>query len=178
MHDLRAILPFVCFVIFGVLMVALVMTLNKRSGAVRELLRTITSAAGWTDLQNVSFIASGVKGMWRQFPVEFVFRQRQKGAPQLILRISASSDAYLNVKRRFEGFFSNKPLAWFGAPLIEVHQPPASQFWVRGDPSLAERMFADQKIASLIAANLVARFDELQVDGWDCASRARSTIAA
>ena len=166
MQDLRVILPIVCFVLFGVLMVALIMTLNKRSGAVREMLRTITSAAGWTDLQNVSFIASGVKGMWRQFPVEFVFRQRQKGAPQrLILRISASSDTYLNVKRRFEGFFSNKPLTWFGAPLIDVHQPSASQFWVRGDPSLAERMFADPKVASLIAANLVARFDELQVDG-------------
>lgn len=166
MQDLRAVLPIVCFVLFGVLMVALITTLNRRSGAVRELLRTITSAAGWTDLQNVSFIASGVKGMWRQFPVEFVFRQRQKGVPQrFILRISARSDTYLNVKRRFEGFFSNKPLTWFGAPLIDVHQPSASQFWVRGDPSLAGRMFGDPKVASLIATNLVARFDELQVDG-------------
>ena len=166
MQDMRAVLTILCFALFGVLMVVLLTTLNKRSAAVREMLRTIASAAGWTDLQSVSFVASGVKGMWRQFPVEFVYRQRQKGAPQrLVLKISAQSDAYLNVKRRFEGFFSNRPMTWFGAPLIEVHQPSASQMWVRGDPSLAERICADQKVASLIGANLVARFDELQVDG-------------
>ncbi|HEX7419277.1 MAG TPA: hypothetical protein VF505_05290 [Thermoanaerobaculia bacterium] len=166
MQDLRAVLPIILFVLFGVLIVALITTLNRRSAAIREMLRGIVEPAGWTTLTNVSFIGSGLKGEWRQFPAEFVFRQRQKGAPQrFILRISARSDTYLNVKRRFEGFFSNKPLTWFGAPLIDVHQPAASQFWVRGDPSLAERIFSDPKVASLIAANLVARFDELQVDG-------------
>ena len=166
MHDVRDVLPILLFALFAVIVVALIVLLNRRTVAVRELLRTITTAAGWTDLENVSLIASGVRGMWRRFPVQFVYRQRQKGVPQrFVLKISAQSDAYLSVKRRFEGFFSNRPLTWFGAPLIEVHQPSASQMWVRGDPTLAERIFADANVASMIATNLVARFDELQIDG-------------
>ncbi len=160
------ILPFLLFAAFTVVLVILLSVVNKRSTAVRALLRRIVEAAGWTNLENVSFIGSGVKGMWRQFPVELVYRQRQKGTPaRLVLKMSARSDTYLNVKRRFEGFFSNRPLTWFGAPLIEVHQPAASQMWIRGDQALAERIFGDAKVASMIATNLVARFDELQIDG-------------
>jgi len=166
MHDAQGALPILFFVAFGVVMVMVIVAVNKRAVAVREMLREVTSAAGWASLQNVSFFASGVRGVWRQFPVELVYRQRQKSSPQrFVLKITARTDRYLNVTRRFEGLFSNRPLTWFGAPLIDVHQPSASQMWVRGDQSLAERVFADPKLASMIATNLVARFDELQVDG-------------
>ena len=166
MHDAQGALPILFFVAFGVVMVMVIVAVNKRAVAVREILREVTSAAGWTNLQNLSFFASGVRGVWRQFPVELVYRQRQKSSPQrFVLKITAHTDSYLNVTRRFEGLFSNRPLTWFGAPLIDVHQPSASQMWVRGDQSLAERVFADPKLASMIATNLVARFDELQVDG-------------
>ena len=160
------IFPFLLFGLLTVVIVILLSVVNKRSTAVREMLRRIVEPAGWTNLENLSFIGSGVKGMWRQFPVELVYRQRQKGTPaRFVLKISARSDTYLNVKRRFEGFFSNRPLTWFGAPLIEVHQPSASQMWVRGDQALADRIFADSNVASMTATNLVARFDELQIDG-------------
>lgn len=157
---MRDYLPILGFVFFAVVIVLLMLVVNRRSSQMREMLRAVATSAGWTELQTVSFFASGVKGMWRQFPVELVYRQRQKGVPQRFsLKVTAQSDGYLNVKRRFEGFFSNRPLTWLGAPLIEVHQPSASQMWVRGDAQLAERVFADAKAATLIATNLVARFD-------------------
>lgn len=163
---MRDFLPFLLFSIVALAMVALMLVVNRRSASVRELLRRIVESSGWTNLQNVSFIASGVSGMWRQFPVELVYRQRQKSTPQrFVLKITAQTDSHLNVKRRFEGWFSNRPLTWFGAPLIEMHQPSASQMWVRGDPALAERVFADANLASMIATNLVARFDEIQAGG-------------
>ena len=166
MHDVQSALPILFFVAFGVVIVVVIVAVNKRAVAVREMLREVTSAAGWASLQNVSFFASGVRGMWRQFPVEIVYRQRQKSSPQrFVLKITAQTDSSLKVTRRFEGMFSNRPMTWFGAPLIDVTQPSASQMWVRGDQSLAERVFADPKLASMIATNLVARFDELQVAG-------------
>ena len=163
---MRDVLPFLAFLVFAVIIVLLMLVVSRRSAAIREMLMEVANTAGWTNLETVSFIGSGVKGMWRQFPVELVYRQRQKGVPQrFVLKVTAQSDRYLNIKRKFDGFFSNRPLTWFGAPVIDVHQPSASQMWVRGDASLGERLFADANVASLIATNLIARFDEIRVDG-------------
>lgn len=160
--EVVAVLIFGAIAIFVVL---ILLTVNRRSGSIRDLLRQLATAAGWTNLQNLFFVASGVKGMWRQFPVEFGYFARQKGVPaRLRLKVVAQADARLIVKRRFEGLLSNRPLAWFGPPIVDVHSPAAAMMWVRGDQALAERMFADQKVASLLASNLVARFDEVKID--------------
>ena len=37
--------------------------------------------------------------------------------------------------------------------------------WVRGDPALAERVFADANVSSMLDRNLIARFDEVKIDG-------------
>lgn len=151
---------------FGLFAGLILLLVSRRGNAVRDLLREVATAAGWTDLRNLVLASSGVKGMWRQFPVELGYRPRQKGVPsRLTLRVRARADARLNIKRRFEGFLSNRPLTWFGPPIVELHQPAASMMWVRGDRALAERVFADAQVASLLSANLVARFDEVNVDG-------------
>lgn len=151
---------------FGLFVSLLLFAVSRRGNAVRDLLREIASAAGWTNLQNLFLAASGVKGTWRQFPAQFGYSPRQKGVPsRLTLKVRARADARLNVKRRFEGFLSNRPLAWFGPPIVEVHQPAAAMMWVRGDQALAERVFADSNVSSLLNTNLVARFDEVNVDG-------------
>lgn len=163
---MRDLLPVASFVaIFIVILTLVLVAVNRRAKVVNALLHRIAEASGWTNLQNLFFASTGVRGTWRQFPAELAYRQRQKGAPQrLVVRIEARSDAQLIIKRKFDGVFSNRPLTWFGPPLIEVHQPSAAQVWVRGDPSLAERIFADSKLASMIGTNLIARFDELKVD--------------
>jgi hypothetical protein len=98
--------------------------------------------------------------------VSLVYMARQKSVPRrLQVKIAARSDVRLMVRRRFPGMLSNKPLAWFGPPLVEVHAPAAAPFWVRSDEvNLAERLFADDAVAAALDATLVARFDELKVN--------------
>ncbi len=159
-------LPILAFIGFGLFATLILLLISRRGTAVRDLLREMATSAGWTGLRNLVLVSSGVKGMWRQFPVELGYRPRQKGVPsRLTLKVRARADARLNIKRRFEGFLSNRPMTWFGPPIVELHQPAASMMWVRGDGALAERVFADAGLASLLSANLVGRFDEVNVDG-------------
>lgn len=129
------------------------------------MIAALASDAGWTDLQPVFFAATGVRGTWNRFPVELVYHPRTKNSPRrLVMQVSASTDAELIAQRKFNGFFSNKPITWFGPPLVEVHQPVAANFWIRGDQRIAERMFADMKLASLFDQNLLARHDEVRIN--------------
>jgi hypothetical protein len=148
-----------------VLIVLVVIAASKANTTTRELLRRTATAAGWSDLRNLFFAGTGVKGTWRSFPVELSYMPRQKGVPRrLILKVRARTDSRLIVKRKFSGLFSNRPLTWFGPPLVEVKS--AEELWVRADEAgLAERLIADHVLASLIWTNLVARFDEIRVDG-------------
>jgi hypothetical protein len=145
-----------------VLIIAAVWRSSTTKSSIRERIRNLVLAAGWTNLTNPFFLI-GVKGIWRSFPVEFAYRTREKSTPRrFILTIGAQTDARLIVKRRFAGFFSNKPMTWFGPPLIDAGQ---DELWVRGDqPTLAQRIFADPQMAALIAENVVGRFDEIRVD--------------
>lgn len=154
------------FSAFGIFIAVILVTVNRRSSSIRELLRHLATAAGWTNLQSLFLAGAGVKGMWRQFPVQLAYWPRRKGVPaRLRLRIGARTDARLIIKRRFEGFLSNRPLTWFGPPVIEVRNPAAAAMWVRGDPALAERVFADANVSSMLDRNLIARFDEVKIDG-------------
>jgi hypothetical protein len=150
----------------GLVVIAMLVIVSRRTTAVRQLLANLASAAGWTDLRTISFLGSGVKGTWKSFPVSISYRARQKGVPQrLILKLRAQTDARLIVKRRFEGLLSNRPLTWFGPPLIDVHQPAAAELWIRSDQAaFAERIFNDAEVVKKIADNVVARFDEIRVD--------------
>lgn len=151
--------------VFAAFVIFIVFALRRHVGTVRDLLRSLAASAGWTDLRNAFFAAAGVKGLWRLFPAQLSYHARQKGVPQrMILTVTAQTDTSLIVKRRFTGVFANKPLAWFGPPIIELHQPGAEGFWVRGDVMLADRFFGDASLASKISENLVARFDEIRID--------------
>jgi hypothetical protein len=159
------ILTGVGIAVVAAFVILIFLAVNRRTGTIRDLLRSLAASAGWTDLRNVFFAAAGVKGMWRSFPAQLSYHARQKGVPQrLILTVTAQTDTALIVKRRFSGVFGNKPLAWFGPPLIEVHQPAAEGFWVRGDVMLADRFFSEASLASKISENVVARFDEIRID--------------
>lgn len=150
----------------GIALGAVVLALvSKSSNAMREMLRQVGTAAGWMDVQDLRMRA-GVRGTWRSFAVSVAYNARQKSVPQrLVIDIGARSDVRLIVKRRFSGFLSNKPLAWFGPPLVELHAPAAAGFWVRSDEvNLAERLFDDQAVAAAIDAAIVARYDELRVN--------------
>jgi hypothetical protein len=138
---------------------------SRRTSGVRDMLAAVATSAGWSDLRSSFVFASGVKATWRSFPVDLAYLPAQKGVPQrLRTRIRAQSDALLTIKRRFPGVFSNKPIAWFGPPLIDVHHPAAAELWVRGDAALAERLFGDTSLMSMISSNVVARFDEIRID--------------
>ena len=161
-NALSALLPFALFTLFLILVFVAV---QRQLRVVNEMLLRIAQSAGWTNIQSSTFLRSSVRGTWQQFPVELRYGQHQKNAPRrLLLLIQAHTDHNINVKRKFEGFFSNRPLTWFGPPLIDVHQPSASQMWVRGDSQLAERLFADAKLVSLLSTNLTTRFDEVQIN--------------
>src|SRR6266498_919079 len=109
----------IAFVVVVVVLVAV----SRRTGAIGQMLRDLATSAGWSNLQKLFMSSAGVKGTWRSFPVELSYHLRQKGVPQrLILKVRARTDSRLIVKRRFTGFFSNRPLTWFGPPLIEVRQ--------------------------------------------------------
>jgi hypothetical protein len=161
----NAIVALLPFGIIALVLVFVLIAMHKQGRAVIEMLLRIAQSAEWTNVQSSSFPRPTVRGTWRQFPVSLRYGQHQKNAPRrLDLMISAQTDHNIRIQRRFEGFFSNRPLTWFGPPLIDVHQPSASQMWVRGDPQLAERLFADPKLASLFATNLVTRFDVVKID--------------
>jgi hypothetical protein len=154
--------------VFGIVVVAVILIVvagSRGMTAIRELLRSLATSAGWTDLRNAFMVAAGVKGTWRSFPVALSYMGRQKGTPQrLILNVGARSDSRLIIKRRFTGLF-NRPLTWFGPPLIELRHSSAEELWVRADePTLAERLFGDSSLAALMGTNLVARFDEIRID--------------
>lgn len=159
--------PAIVFVVIAVvvlLMVPVVLLVSRRGSAIRDMLRGVATAAGWADVTNLK-LQHGVRGIWRSFPVSFAYMARQKSTPQrLTVKIGARSDVRLVVKRRFDGFLSNKPLAWFGPRVVELHAPAAGPFWVRADEvNLAERLFAEAPIAAAIDSAIVARFDELRV---------------
>lgn len=161
-NALVALLPFGIIALF---LVFVLVSLHKQAVAVNEMFLRLAQSAGWTNVRTSSFPRPTLRGTWRQFPVALRYGQHQKNAPRrLDLMISAQTDHNIRIQRRFEGFFSNRPLTWFGPPLVDVHQPAASPMWVRGDPQLAERLFSDPKIASLLATNLVARFDVVKID--------------
>jgi len=156
------LLPFGAFTL--VMVVALV-AMQKRTRAVNEMFLRLAQSSGWTDVQRSSFPRPTVRGTWRQFPVSLRYGQHQKNAPRrLLLTIAAQTDHNIQIQRKFEGLFSNKPITWLGPPLVEVHQPPAAQMWVRGDSQLAARLFADPHVASLISTNMVKRFDRVKID--------------
>ena len=158
------VLSVIGMVMFAAFVIWILLAVNRRTATIRDLLRSLAASAGWTDLRNVFFAAAGVKGMWRSFPAQLSYHARQKGVPQrLILTVTAHTETALIVKRRFTGVFGNKPLAWFGPPVIEVHQPAAEGFWVRGDVMLADRFFSDASVAPKISENVVARFDEIRI---------------
>ena len=153
------------FGLMAVIVIGLLFLARRRTKAIEQMLGPIVQSAGWSNLTKSGWVGTGVSGMWQRFPIEIHYHQRQKSAPErFIVRVVANNDLQLNIKRRFEGFFSNKPLTWFGPPLVEVHQPSAGQMWVRGDQSLAERLFSDSKIAKAISDNLLTKFDEVQID--------------
>lgn len=162
MRDEQIVL--VAFAAGAALVIAVIVVLSRRTTSVRDVLQNLALSAGWTDLRKV-FLGSGVRGMWRSFPVKLVYIARQKGTPQqFVLTVRARTDWRLSIKRKFEGVFSNKPVTWFGPPLVEVHHPRAQVLWVRSDEvGLAERLFSDDVLAQLISENLVARFDQISV---------------
>ena len=158
-------LQFVPFAVGALLLVGVIIAVRKQSTAVQQMMIGVAQAAGWSDLQASLFPRPTVRGTWQQFPVVLRFGPHQKNAPRrLSLEITAQTDHSIEIQRRFGGLFSNKPLTWFGAPLIDVHQPAAEPMWVRGDPQLAERLFADPKLGSLISTNMVTRFDRVKID--------------
>ncbi|HSP17271.1 MAG TPA: hypothetical protein VLV78_21185 [Thermoanaerobaculia bacterium] len=150
----------------AVIAIVVVVITSRRSSSIRQLLAALASAAGWSDLRTVFVAAAGVKGRWRSYPVQLSWHPRQKGVPQrVILKVGARTDARLIVKRKFTGFLSNRPLTFFGPPVVEAHQPAAAELWVRSDEAaLVERLFSDANLARSISENLVARFDEIKVD--------------
>lgn len=153
------------FGVVAVIMVVLVFAVNARSKSIRRVVRDVAASSGWSNLETMSFVANGVRGWWRQFPVELAYQAEQRRVPQrLTLKLRARTDMKLIVTRKLHGVFWNKPLTWFGPPLIEMHQPAASDLWVRGDAMLADRVFADPAVASLIASNVVDLFDEVKVN--------------
>jgi hypothetical protein len=164
MQDQYRVLFAVAFAAVAVIVILILA--SRTTSGVRERLRDLATSAGWSDLVDVSFLGSGVKGMWRSFPVQLVYYARQKSVPRrFILKVRAQADSRFIVKRMFRGFFSNRPLTWFGPPLIDVRQSAAAELWVRGDEgTLAERIFSDPKLTALISENLVARFDEIRID--------------
>ena len=161
--------PLIGILVFGIVVVVVILiavVASRSMTAIRELLRSLATSAGWTDLRNVFMAGAGVKGTWRSFPVALSYMGRQKSVPQrLILKVGARSDSRLIIKRRFTGLFGNRPLTWFGPPLIELKHSSAEELWVRADePMLAERLFGDSSLAASMWTNLVARFDEIRVD--------------
>ena len=157
-------LAYVIPVVFITIAAVAIFAVRRQSARVSEVLNRVATSSSWMNVRSLRLF-NGVRGTWRQFPVHLSYQPRNKGAPQrMIVKIGATTDVRLIVKRKFEGLFSNRPLAWFGPPLVEVHQPAAAQMWVRGDAPLAERIFSDQKVAALLSNNLVARFDEVKVD--------------
>lgn len=156
---------FVGIAIAVALIVLVAVVASKASNPIRDMLHDLAVAAGWSGVTRAR-LQSGVKGTWRSFAVSLVYMARQKSVPRrLQVKIAARSDVRLFVRRRFPGMLSNKPLTWFGPPLVEVHAPAAAPFWVRADEvNLAERLFADAAVTAAIDATLVARFDELKVN--------------
>ena len=159
---LGALLPFGLITLF---LVFILISQQKQLTAVNEMLLRIAASSGWTNLESFTFFRPSVRGTWRQFPVELRYGQHQKNAPRrLALTIRAQTERNIQIQRKFEGLFSNRPMTWFGPALVDVYEPSASQMWVRGDPQLAERLFADPKLAPLISTNMVTRFDRVNID--------------
>ncbi len=159
------------FVFIGIgaavtIFIVVIALLSRHTKAIREILAALATSAGWSGLRNVFLAGAGVKGMWRSFPVELSYHPRQKGVPErLVLKVRARTDGRLIVKRKFQGLFSNRPLSWFGPPVIDVHHPAAAELWIRSDqPALAERLFTDSDLARKVAGNLAVRFDEVRID--------------
>lgn len=162
MKDEQTVL--VAFAFGAAVVIFVIVVLSRRTASVRQLLQRVAVSGGWSDLRNV-VLGSGVQGTWRSFPIKIVYIARQKGTPQqFVLTVRARTDSRFSVKRKFEGLFSNRPVTWFGPPLVEVHRPEAQQLWIRSDePALADRLFGDDALAALISRNVVARFDEIRV---------------
>lgn len=155
----------IAIMLAGFIPVMLVVVIRRRARAILEVLRQAATAAGWTGFRNTFFAGTGLKGTWRSLPVELSYFARGRGVPErLILKVRATSGATLIVKRKYFGLFSNRPFTFFGPPLIEVRNPTAAALWIRGEPALAERLFADTAIPEMISSNLVARFDEIRVN--------------
>ncbi len=157
---------FIGIALAAVIAIVAVASLSRRAKAIRQILTGLATSAGWSGLRNAFFAAAGVKGIWRSFPVSLSYHSRQKSTPErLVLKVRARTDGRLIVKRKFEGFFSNRPVTWFGPPVIELHQPAAAELWIRSDqPALAERLLGDSDLARRLVENLLARFDEVKID--------------
>jgi hypothetical protein len=149
---------------FLVLLCAVVPVVLLGTRAMRSLLRQVAGSAGWTDLRSVLLTANGVKGTWRQLPARFVYVRGSEITPAaLVLTINARSPASLCIKPRHAAFVSVRGLELSG-PATPVELPAvASQYWMWGDRSIAEHVFADPKIASLIDQNLMDQHDEVVI---------------
>lgn len=151
--------------VIAAIVAGIVYLANRRSNEIRATLLPIVTAAGWAGAERKRF-ATAVKGVWHSLPAQIAFHARQKSVPaRLILMLRAPGVSRLIVQRRTKYLFHNRPLAWFGPPLIDVHHPAGQELWVRSDePAFAERVFGDEKLVSMISRNLTDAFDEVRVD--------------
>ena len=138
---------------------------RRRAKTIRSVLTPAVTAAGWAGVDNV-FATAGVKGVWHALAARVVYLHRQKSIPaRLALTVRARGVSRLIVQRRTKSLLHNRPLAWFGAPLVDVHHA-AQDLWIRADePAFAERIFGDEKLVSMISKNLTGAFDEVRIDG-------------
>ena len=155
---------------------ALLWHIGVRAKAMRSVLREVAAAAGWNNLTDVG-PGAGIRGAWQSFAGWIRYRPRRKGhPPQINVSFAAASDLRLTITRKTQGFFRNKPLMWFGPPLVEIATDAASDVWIRGDRQLAEALFGDATIAPLISSGISRRHDVISIDATGL--RAKRTLSS
>lgn len=136
----------------------------KRNYRIRDRLIAYLQQNGIADVRKKKWGGLGGSGLWQGYPMRLIFRTRVKQVPANVSAIiELEGPARITIKRKFEGFFSNKPLTMFGPPLVDLPQfASAQRFWVRSDEaSLVERLLSDAKIVAMLEQNLVEAFDEV-----------------
>lgn len=135
----------------------------KRSKKVREQLEMLAREVGWSEVRSSTFPEVSVRGIWNGYSVRVRLLRKGKSTPERIetnIRIQAPSR--VAVTRRGVGILANKPLPFFGTPLVDL--PLYSQFWIcAGEITLAERLM--QISAAALERLLLSEYDFLRMGG-------------
>lgn len=152
--------------VLAVLLVLLVRFVRKRQQRLRDRFAALAREHGFADVTPRSWSGIGIRALWQGYRVSILFQARYKQIPARVT-VTVAVDAPLGrliVSRRFGSGFLERPMTWFGPPLLELQEEAARAFWIRAtEPSAAERLFRDRELVARLDANLVERFDRLTV---------------